>query len=139
MCWKQLLTTRSNHRRCPIKELALQNFAKFRRKHMCWSLFFNKVADLRPQVCLTLLKKRLRQRRFPLNFVKFLRTPFSQNTSEQVLLTALTKAVLENFVKFPVTKSFKHSCQGSLTGVFSDICEDSSCSFLQKSLSNCCY
>ena len=77
---------------------------------MCWSLFFNKVADLRPQVCLTLLKKRLRQRRFPLNFVKFLRTPFSQNTSEQVLLTALTKAVLENFVKFPVTKSFKHSC-----------------------------
>ena len=44
---------------------------------------FNKVAYLRP---VTLLKKRLWHRCFPVNFAKFLRTPFFQNTSEQLLL-----------------------------------------------------
>ena len=48
-------------------------FTKFTGKHLCKSLFFNKVADLRPE---TLLKKRLWQRYFPVNFEKFLRTPF---------------------------------------------------------------
>ena len=37
------------------------------------SLFFNKVAGLRPA---NLLKKRLWHRHFPVNFSKFLRTPF---------------------------------------------------------------
>ena len=37
------------------------------------SFFFNKVADLKP---LALLKKRLWHRSFPVNLVKFLRTPF---------------------------------------------------------------
>ena len=37
------------------------------------SLFFNKVAGFRPA---TLLKKRLWHRCFPVNFAKFLRTPF---------------------------------------------------------------
>ena len=44
---------------------------------------FNKVAGLRPA---TLLKKKLWHRRFPVNFVKFLRTPFLQNTSGRMLL-----------------------------------------------------
>ena len=34
----------------------------------------------------TLLKKRLCHRCFPVNFAKFLRTPFSQNTSRRLLL-----------------------------------------------------
>ena len=34
----------------------------------------------------TLLKKRLRHRCFPVNFEKFLRTPFSQNNSGRLLL-----------------------------------------------------
>ena len=51
----------------------LRNFAKFSGKHLCQSLFFNKVAGLRPA---TLLKKRLWHRCFPVNFAKFLRTPF---------------------------------------------------------------
>ena len=46
----------------------LKNFAKFIRKHPCWSLLFNKVAGLKPA---TLLKKRLRDRCFPVNFAKF--------------------------------------------------------------------
>ena len=50
----------------------LKNFTKVTGKHLCQSLFFNKVADLRPA---TLLKKRLWNRCFPVNFVKFLRTP----------------------------------------------------------------
>ena len=33
----------------------------------------------------TLLKKRLWHRCFPVNFVKFLRTPFLQSTSERLL------------------------------------------------------
>ena len=44
---------------------------------MCQSLFFNKVAGLRPA---TLLKKRLWHRCFPVNFVKFIRTPFLHRT-----------------------------------------------------------
>ena len=51
----------------------LRNFAKFTGKHPCQSLLFNKVADLRPA---TLLKKRLWHRCFPVNFAKFLKTPF---------------------------------------------------------------
>ena len=61
----------------------LRNFAKFRGKQLWQSLFFNKVAGLRPA---TLLKKRLWQRCFPVNFVKFLRTPFLQNTSGRLFL-----------------------------------------------------
>ena len=51
----------------------LKNFTKFTGKHLCQSLFFNKVAGLRSA---TLLKKRLWHRYFPVNFAKFLKTPF---------------------------------------------------------------
>ena len=50
----------------------LSNFAKFTGKHKCQSPLFNKVVG-RPA---TLLKKRLWHRCFPVNFAKFLRTPF---------------------------------------------------------------
>ena len=45
---------RSSTRRCSIGKDVLKNFAKFTRKHLCRSLFFNKVAGLRPA---TLLKR----------------------------------------------------------------------------------
>ena len=64
---------KSSHQRCSMKKGVLRNFTKFTEKHLCQSLFFNKVAGLRPA---TLLKKRLWHRCFPVNFVKFLRTPF---------------------------------------------------------------
>ena len=41
------------------------------------SLFFNKVGGLKPAA---LLKNRLQRRRFPVNFAKFLKEPFLQNT-----------------------------------------------------------
>ena len=50
----------------------LRNFAKFTGKHLCQSLFFKKVAGLRPAV---LLKKSLWHMCFPVNFAKFLRAP----------------------------------------------------------------
>ena len=31
---------------CSIKRAVLKNFATFTEKHLCWSLFFSKVADL---------------------------------------------------------------------------------------------
>ena len=56
-----------------FKKVVFKNFAKFTGKHLCQSLVFDKVADLRPA---TLLKKRPWHRCFVLNFAKFLRTPF---------------------------------------------------------------
>ena len=41
------ITNRSKHRRCSVRKGVLRNFAKFTEKHMCQSLFFNKVADCR--------------------------------------------------------------------------------------------
>ena len=51
------------------KKGVLRNFAKFTGKHLYHSLFFNKVAALRHE-------SRLWHRCFPVNFTKFLRTPF---------------------------------------------------------------
>ena len=75
-----------SHQRCSIKKDVLTNFTKFTGKHLCQSLFFNKVAGLRPAF---LLKKRLWLRCFPMNSVKFLRTPFLQYTSGRLLLQVL--------------------------------------------------
>ena len=47
------------------------------------SLFFNKVADLRPA---TLLRKRFWHRCFPVNFAKFLRAHFSIELLRWLLL-----------------------------------------------------
>ena len=74
---------RSSHQRCSVRKVALKNFANFTGKHLCQSLFLNKVADLRPA---TLLKKRLWLRCFRVNFAKFLRTPLLKNTSGRLLL-----------------------------------------------------
>ena len=46
LCKKLLY--RSSHRRSSVRKDVLRNFAKFTGKHMCQSLFFNKVAGQRP-------------------------------------------------------------------------------------------
>ena len=68
------LPFRSSRLEVLCKKGALTNFAKFTGKDLCRNLFFDKVASLRPA---TLLKMRLRQRGFPMNFAKFVRTSFS--------------------------------------------------------------
>ena len=57
------------------KESVLRNFAKFIGKHLCQSLFFNKVAG----------PKRLWHRCFPVNYAKFSRTPFPQSSSGRLI------------------------------------------------------
>ena len=48
-----------------VRKGVLRNFTKFEGKHLCQSLFFNKVSGLRSA---TLLKKKLWHRCFPVNF-----------------------------------------------------------------------
>ena len=62
------------------KKKMLKIFAKFTEKQLRQSLFFNKAAGMRPEAC-NFIKKRLWRRCFPVNFAKFIRTPFLQNTS----------------------------------------------------------
>ena len=68
-----LTVVRSSHQRCSVTKGVLRNFENFTGKNLCQCLFFNKDAGLSPA---TLLKKRLWHRCFPVNFAKFLRTPF---------------------------------------------------------------
>ena len=59
--------------RCSVKKGVLRNFTKFTGKYLCQSFFLNKVAGLR---LATLLKKKFWHWYFPVNFEKFLGTPF---------------------------------------------------------------
>ena len=74
---------RSSHQRCFLKKDVLKNFAKLTGKHLCQSFFFNNVAGLR---LATLLKNTLWHRCFPMNFAKFLRTPYLQNSCRRLPL-----------------------------------------------------
>ena len=65
---------RSSHQRCSVRKVFLE-ISQNSQENTC--------ASARPE---TLLKKRLSHRCFHVNFVKFLSTPFSQNTSWQLLL-----------------------------------------------------
>ena len=76
-----MIINRSSHRRCSVRKgFFIRNCAKITGKYLCQSLYFNKVGSA------ALLKQRLRHRCFPINFAKFLRTPFLQNTSGRLLL-----------------------------------------------------
>ena len=72
---------RSSHQKCSMKKTVLRNSLKF-------------LNSLRPA---TLLKKRPWHRCFPVNFKKFLRTPFLQNTTGRLLLHLLKKSLMVNF------------------------------------------
>ena len=98
------------------KKVVLENFTKFAGKHLCLSLFFNKVADLRPA---TLLKKRLWHSYFPVNFVKFLRTPFLQNTSGRLLLNFIPNLISKYCFRKHCVKSVQ--IRSFLWSVFSRI------------------
>ena len=73
------------------KKVVLRNFAKFTRKHLRQRLFFNKIAGR----LAILLRTSLWHRCFPVNFAKFLRTPWDiiyknyKNFNVQVFLTEL--------------------------------------------------
>ena len=70
----------------------------------------------------TLLNKRLCHRCFPVNFVKFLRTPFSQNTFGRQPLEYVfmyqSNANLHGFNPFDITNRFLHPLKTSEKQIF---------------------
>ena len=94
--WNRTQFYISSHPKVFCKKDVLRNSAKFTEKHLCQSLFFNKVAGLRPP---TLLKKRLQHRCFPVNFVNFLRKPFYIEHLWQLLLI-LSESIIFSFAWF---------------------------------------
>ena len=94
---------RSSHQRCSVKKIFLE-ISQNSQESTCGSLFFNKVAGLRPA---TLLKKRLWHKCFPVCFTTFLRTLLSQNTSWRLLLRAkLKKFVVQDLISRIRKKSY---------------------------------
>ena len=96
--------------RCSLRNVVLTNFTKLTEKHLCKSLFFNKVADLRPA---TLLKKKLWHRGFPVNFAKRLRTSFLQSTYRR-LLPQLLAATLNTHAGETVKRAFQDNHKRSV-------------------------
>ena len=74
--WDSVKKFTRSHQRWSIKKVVLKNLAKLTGKHLCQSLFFNKVAGLR-------------HRCFAVNFAIFLRTTFLQNASGQLVLCVI--------------------------------------------------
>ena len=87
------LSYRSSHQRCSLKTVFLKNFTKFSGKHLRWSLLFNKVSGMRPA---SLLKKRLQQRCFPVNFVKCLRTAFFRSSRQRCFAKFIGKHLCQS-------------------------------------------
>ena len=81
------------------KKSVLKKFRKIHQKTPVLDSLFKRFSGLRPG---TLLKKRLQHRCFQVNFVTFLRTPFSQNTS--VICSNLL--LLEKWTKLTILLSF---------------------------------
>ena len=98
---------RSSHGRCSVKKGVPRNFAKFIWKHLCQSLFLNKVADIWPA---TLFKKRLWHRCFHVNFAKFLRSPFFKKHLRWLLLFIVPAKILKNQVRV-ILDSSQTICQ----------------------------
>ena len=72
---------RSSHWRCSTKKAILGHFVIFTGKHLCWGLFFTKVAG--HQAC-NFVKKRLQHRYFLANIRKFIRRPILKNICKRL-------------------------------------------------------
>ena len=88
------ITCRSSRPYVFCKKDVYRNFTKFTGKHLCQSLFFNKVAGLRAA---NLLKKRLWHRCFPVNFFEISNNTFSYRTPP----VAATVLALYLFITHP--------------------------------------
>ena len=70
---------RCSHRRCSIKKRIFRNFTTFTGKHLRQSLFFNKVAGLRPKTC-NFIKKETLAQVFYCEFCEIFKNTFSYRT-----------------------------------------------------------
>ena len=104
------------------KKDVLQNFAETKGKHLCRSLFFDKIAVFRPA---TLLKKALRYRYFPTNFAKMLRILFFIEHLRCLLLLLINDgevdsvtALTHSFPMHPFSTPWKHQKTLRFSDVF---------------------
>ena len=77
------------------KKGVLRNFANFTGKHLCWSFFLIELQE----VC-SFIKLRLRQRRFPEEFTKFLRTRNLKTVNDCLWTCSFTWAALFSNLEF---------------------------------------
>ena len=116
---------------CPIKKTVLRNFEKFTGKHLCQSLFLNKVAGMRSA---TLFKKKLWHRCFLVNFAKFPRTFFLQNTSGQLFLyfNLKTDLMSKNTLFLDPTSCHLDCCKKKCFIVIERECFCEQCNYFEK-------
>ena len=79
------------------KKIVLKNFAKFKWKHLCWSLFLIKLQAFRLR---SLFKRDSSRGVFPVNFAKLLRKTILQNIYERMLLEE--EKLAKKLMEFPV-------------------------------------
>ena len=76
------------------KTNVLKIFTIFTEKRLCWSHFFNKVAESSCLQHCRFIKKRLQRRRFTVNIVNFIRTRIMKNICEELFLKKLDASAL---------------------------------------------
>ena len=90
MHWKvKVRNWKSSHQKCSIKKGVLKYFAKLTGKHLRQSLFFKKKKDSKNSI-----KKETLAQVFSCEFCGIFKKPFSQNTSERLLLELITKGLI---------------------------------------------
>ena len=105
---RNFMLFRSSRPEVFCKKGVLWNFAKFIGKYLCQSLF---LINLQAAPA-TLLKMRPWDRYFPVDFAKFLRTPFLQNTSGGCFSQMQTRK--KGFVlKIKIWLRFSHQTQSA--------------------------
>ena len=72
----------------------LKSFTIFTEKRLCWSHFFNKVAESSCLQHCRFITKKLQLRCFSVNIVNFLRTRIMKNICEELFLKKLAASVL---------------------------------------------
>ena len=93
------------------KKGVLKKFHKIRLKHLCWRLFLTEFQVWGLQLC---YKRDSNSQCFQVNFVKFLRTSFLQNTSvifltvsfQKVLYICSNLLLLGKWIKLKILLSF---------------------------------
>ena len=93
--------SKSSHRRCSVKKMFL-GISQNSQENTCARVSIL----IKLQACNFILKYRLWHRCFPVNFVKFLRTPFLQNTSGRLLLK-ISQTVIRTWVLLCIPKKLK--------------------------------
>ena len=85
------------------KIVVLKDFAKFTGKHLCWSFFVKRRACNSIKKSLracSFIKNRFEHQCFPMNFMKFLKTPLLYNTSGRLLVILVMRDSLNVFLAF---------------------------------------